>query len=115
MSLGIANGVTICEKHSFIDFGLVMTKKVISGPTPQTKKVTVPARNGSVDMTEVLTNDVRYNDRTINISFFAGDKFDALPDIISEIQLAWAGKKTKIIFDDDAAFYWMGRIENALQ
>lgn len=110
--LGIENGVTICDKHSFKDFGLIMTNKVISGPTPKTKKVAVPARNGSVDMTEVLTNDVRYNDRTINISFFAGDKLDALPDIISQIQIAWAGEKTKIAFDDDMAFYWLGRIES---
>ena len=94
--LGKENGVTICDKHSFHDFGLIMTNKVISGPVPKTKKVEVPARNGSIDMTEVVTDDVKYEDRTINISFFAGNDLDALPAITSKIQTAWSGMKAKI-------------------
>lgn len=109
--LGKENGVTICDKHSFHDFGLIMTNKVISGPVPKTKKVEVPARNGSIDMTDVVTDDVKYEDRTINISFFAGNDLDALPAITSKIQAEWSGAKTKIIFDDDEAFYWLGRID----
>lgn len=109
--IGKENGVTICDKHSFHDFGLIMTNKVISGPVPKTKKVEIPTRNGSIDMTEVVTDDVKYEDRTINISFFAGNDLDALPVITSRLQTEWSGMKAKITFDDDEAFYWIGRID----
>lgn len=110
--IGIINGVTICDKHSYNDFGLIMTNKVISGPEPQIERINVPFRNGSIDLTEVNTHDVRYKDRTIKITFFAGNNLDLLPDIASKIQMSWSGQKTKIIFDDDLSYYWLGRIES---
>ena len=58
-------GVMIGEKHSIKDWGLIMTSKVISPPVPQLNMVSVPLRDGSLDLTESLTGDVKYNDRNI--------------------------------------------------
>ena len=108
-------GVTINGKHSFRDFGLVMTEKEIGAPEAQTKYVEVPGRNGAIDMTEVLTGNVRYKDRQIKCKFYTDRKAKDWSAFISEIQNAFQGQFCKLIFDDDAAFYWIGRVSVELE
>lgn len=103
------NGVSIDGKHSFFDYGLIMTEKTISAPEAQINKVAIPGRNGSVDFSEVLTGNVRYNDRTISMSFYTDKKPLEWSSFVSEIRNRFQGNKVRIIFDDDIAFYWLGR------
>lgn len=105
------NGVTFGEKHSFEDFGLILSSKSISPPEPQTKLVTVPLRDGTIDLTESLTNDVRYNDRMLSMSFSVIDQVNMWPKKISAIENFLHGRRMKIIFDDDCAFYYIGRLK----
>jgi hypothetical protein len=103
-------GVTIGEKHSYNDFGLILSKKEISPPVPQTKLVTVPMRDGSIDLTESLTDDVKYNDRTITLTFSVVCSITEWAGKISEIENYMHGQRMNIIFDDDPGFYYVGRI-----
>lgn len=103
-------GVTMNDKHSFRDYGLIMTEKKISDPEPQTKYVEVPGRNGSIDMTETLTGNVRYKDRTIECKFATTKRVGEWSSFISSLQNEFQGQNVKLIFDDDAAFYWIGRV-----
>ena len=48
-------GVTFGDKHSFDDFGIYLTSKTINPPEPQTNTISVPLRDGSIDLTESLT------------------------------------------------------------
>lgn len=102
-------GVTIGEKHSFRDWGIILSSKVISPPEAQINKVDVPMRDGSIDLTESLTDDIKFKDRTITLNFTVIDhtKWTA---IVSEIQNYLHGKQMKIVFDDDLAFYYFGRV-----
>lgn len=103
-------GVMIGEKHSYNDFGLILSSKVISPPVPQTNMVTVPMRDGSLDLTEALTEDVKYNDRVITLNFSVIDARNTWTAKVSEIQNYLHGKRMKIVFDDDAAYYYIGRV-----
>ena len=104
------NGVMFGEKHSYRDFGLILSSKTISPPEPQTKFVAVPLRNGSLDLTESLTGDVRYKDRYITMTFTVIDPVNMWSARVSEVQNYLQGKRLRIIFDDDCAFYYVGRV-----
>lgn len=103
-------GVTFGNKHSLNDLGLVFVTKKISKPEPQTKMVSVPGRNGDIDMSEVLTQDIRYKNRQIEIKFRHFTPYMDRASRMSELMLALHGQKMKIIFDDDPGYYYWGRV-----
>lgn len=104
-------GVRFDDIHSEKDLGLILNKKIISPPSPQTKKVKVPMRNGTIDLTELLSGDVKYDDRKINMTFtMMGDR-RYWPTRISAIENIVNGKKFRIIFDDDESWYYLGRVD----
>lgn len=104
-------GVMFDDKHSYDDFGLIYNTKTISEPVVQKKYVSVPGRNGAIDLSEVLTGNPRYDDREINVTFTIMEPFPKWELKRSEIAQALHGRKMRIVFDDDKAFYWYGRIE----
>jgi hypothetical protein len=103
-------GVLFGSYHSYDDLGLILSKKEISPPVPQTKLVTVPMRDGSIDMTESLTDDVKYNDRTITMTFSMILPQADWSSKLSYVENCIHGQKMNIIFDDDAGFYYVGRV-----
>lgn len=108
-------GVKLGEKHSFYDFGLIMTGFDVSAPVPQTKMVSVPGRSGDLDYSEVVTGGIRYLPRTVTIKFFCEDDINTWTQRVSEIRNEIAGRRLKIIVDNDKAFYWYGRITDVSQ
>lgn len=104
-------GVLIGEKHTYNDWGLILTSKAISPPAPQLHMVSVPMRDGSIDLTETLTEDVKYSDRTITLNFAVVDPRNTWTSKISEIANYLHGKRFRIVCDDDVAFYYVGRVE----
>lgn len=109
--MSITNGVMFGEKHSYRDMGLILVNKKIGEPQVQTKTVVVPSRNGSVDMSEVLAGAVRYGDREISLKFRSLTPYKDRFSVISSVANLIHGEKMQIIFDDDAFFYYLGRIE----
>ena len=103
-------GVTIGDKHSYNDFGLLMKTKVISPPEVQTKFLEVPMRNGSIDMTDTLTGSVKYKNRPITIKFKILDRYEDVWTKVSEVENYLHGDRMKVIFDDDPGFYYVGRL-----
>lgn len=99
------NDEYICESYGFI-----LTNKTISNAEPQTNLIEVPGRNGSIDMSEVLTGNVRYKNRTISLVLWIGNDFKNFELIASDIRKKYNGKTVSIIFSDDLAFYWYGRV-----
>ncbi len=110
MRYGKEFGVTIDDKHSYRDLGLILTEKDLGKPEAQTNLVSVPLRDGSIDMTETLTNDIRYKDRVIKLTFYYPGHQDTWAAKFSELQNLLNGQKARLVFDDDIAFYYTGRI-----
>lgn len=101
-------GVKFGTKHSYRDFGMYLTKKEISFPSPKTEKVSVPGRDGDIDLTEALGVGVRYENRTLKFTFTTKNEtmwaksLSALADYLH-------GQKMKVILDADRSYYWYGR------
>lgn len=105
------NCVMIGDKHSFNDLGLLLTSKVISPPKPKLNLLSVPLRDGCIDLTESVTDIIKYDDRKIEMNFKMIGLAETWVQRISEIYNYIHGQKLKIIFDDDLAFYYIGRLE----
>ena len=105
------NGIKIGDKHSYNDWGLILVSKQISPPDPQTKMVDVPMRDGSIDLTEVLSEDVKYKDRIITMLFEMMGPRANWSARVSDIQNYLHGRRLQIICDDDCAFYYVGRLK----
>jgi hypothetical protein len=104
-------GVYIGGKHCWNDYGMILAKKTIGLPTAQTYSVEVPGRNGLLDLSEALTGGVVYSNRTISLSFVTAEKFSgkSWADFLSFLSNDVHGRKTKIVFDEDATYYYTGR------
>lgn len=102
-------GVTIGGKHSYYDFGLVMTKKFISRPEPKTNYIEVPGSSDLIDLSEAVSGHVEYKPRTIQLEFRASIEGIYQATRYSEILQYWNSSKERIVFDDDVAFFWIGR------
>lgn len=103
-------GVTIGEKHSIDDWGLILTRRIISPPEVQTNFIEVPQRDGKIDLSESLAGLVKYYNREIELDFTFKDAIGNYSARFSEIQNYCHGKKMRIIFDDDMDNYYLGRI-----
>lgn len=103
-------GVLFDNYHTFRDFSLVLSKKTIQTPNIKTKKVAVDGMDGELDLTDYF-GDVSYENRDLSFEFTTLAKFTEFNDLFSKIQNALHGKKMKIVLDDDASFYYIGRIK----
>lgn len=103
-------GITIGEKHTYNDWGMILSSKTITPPVPKINRVSVPVRDGSIDLTETLTEDIKFEDRALSFTFSVVDAREKWATKISEIQNYLQGKTLKIVCDDDPAFYYIGRV-----
>lgn len=104
-------GVRFDNIHSCTDLGLTLCGFTISPPEPKTYKVNIVGADGSIDLTESLTGDVKYKDRTIKMEFAMIGGWREVQDKYSEVLNALHGKRfSEIVFDDDGNYYHVGRV-----
>lgn len=107
-------GVTIIVDdksiHTYRDWRLKWFGIDISSPKAKTYTIDIPGMDGSLDLTESLMGDVKYNNRTIKLSFETdGDYYD-WATLSSKFNNFCHGRKVKVILDTDPNYYWEGRI-----
>lgn len=103
----------ILDKHNtWLDWGLILTGKEISLAEPKTNYVNIDGMSGSLDLSESLTGEITYKDRTILASFWTnkGSRRDR-EVLLKNITFALHGKKIKIIEPDDPDHYFYGRVK----
>lgn len=78
-------------------------------PKIKTNTIEIPGRDGVLDLTDYFGR-VFYENRPIQMEF--GRIYDRMlwPQIYSEILNRFHGKRCKVIFDDDPAYFWVGRV-----
>lgn len=103
------NGVTFGTKHSYNDFGLILSGKTISLPKAKTKTVEVPGADGVLDLTECLTDDIKYQNRTLQFTFTVIDPLASWAAVLSEVTNFLHGRKLRIYMDWDRNYYYEGR------
>lgn len=104
-------GVQFGEKHSYVNWNLMLTSKKIGLPEPKKETIDIPGSDGELDFTESLTGDVKYSNRTLEFTFFADVSYKMWYVLLSEITNYLHGQRLKIILDDDRNFYYIGRAE----
>ena len=96
--------------HTGNDLDLVMTAKNLQAPTLQSQKVEIPGRNGAIDMSEFLTGEPTYNNRTLSFSFFGNGSRDEVLYLI-DTMLEYHGRYITIVVDDMENWSYEGRAD----
>lgn len=102
------NGITFGDYHSN-DFSLILASIEDIPPALKENYLEVPYRNALLDMSEAFGKKA-YEKRTPRYTFSVvqgGESWDA---VIRKIAKAIHGKRLKIIYDRDPAFYLLGRV-----
>lgn len=104
-------GVTFNGHHSFRDYHLLPTSApVITPPEVKTHYIEVPGADGSLDLTEALTGYPTYGDRkgNFNFQFYApkSEWYNVYNDIVHDLN----GVSADVIMDEDAQYYYKGRL-----
>ena len=61
----------IDKYNTAYDWGLVLTGQDLTPPAPKTNYVQLDGMSGSLDLTEALTGEVTYSDRTLTMTYTA--------------------------------------------
>ena len=99
-------GVTFGIKHSYEDFGLILSSKEIGLPTPKTESVSVIGRNGDLDLTDALGDDVKFENRKLSFTFSLLNGARDWTVTLSNLSNYLHGKKMRIVMDADKTFYY---------
>ncbi len=109
-----AVGITFIDTEtsaSFVtlDNGMILSDMSIGDPAARTHEVTIPGKDGVLDLTDAL-GGVNYENRTITLEFriieYTTERFHAAN---SKMRNALDGRRMKVILGDDPGYYWLGR------
>jgi len=103
-------GVKFGDKHSFKDFNLFWERFQITYPEAKTYEIDVPGADGQVDLTELLTGDVKFNNRTVSFVFSYLGEYEKWHQVLNEVSNHLHGKKLKIIPDTEPDYFYLGRL-----
>lgn len=93
------------------DWGLTLTAKAVSEPSPKTNYQELDGVSGSLDLTEALTGEVAYSDRTLTASFSISDgTVQEREVLLRRITAALHGRRVHIVEPDSPEFYLVGRV-----
>lgn len=102
-------GVTFGDYHSYDDLSLILNSKIISAPEPKVETLDVPGADGVLDFTEAF-GGVKYNNRQLVFNFTQIAPSAYFPTAQSNISNKLNGTKCEIVLDEDADFFYIGRL-----
>lgn len=94
--------------HTGRDFNMVMTAKDIPLPAPQTLTVEIPGRNGLLDLSESLTGEISYKNRTLKFNFVGDGSRETVLSLIERMS-EYHGQYITVTTDDYPGWYYTGR------
>ena len=98
--------------NTWYNWRLILTAKDITPPEPKTNYVNLDGMNGTLDLSESLTGEVTYQDRTITASFWTDEgSYRDREILLHEIVTSLHGKKIRIVEPDDPDRYFFGRVK----
>lgn len=104
------NQITFGNYKSYDDLFLICTGKTIGSPAAKTATVDIEGGDGVLDYTEYF-GDVKYKNRKLKFDFESIVPQAQFPELYSAILNALNGQKMKIVLDEDADFYYIGRLD----
>lgn len=104
-------GIQFGTKHTYDDWDLVLTNKVIGLPNPKTSSVDVEGADGVIDTSEVLSGEIKFSNRELQFEFTMTTDYEEYNELVTEIANYLHGRKLKIILDEDDDYYYYGRCQ----
>lgn len=110
------NGITFTSwntnvsKHSYADFGVILTEQNIGLPSPKTYSVSIEGMDGSLDLSECF-GEMKYENRTLKFTFESIDKITDWQAKMINISSFLHGQKMKIKTWPEPDFYYVGRCQ----
>lgn len=102
---------TFDKYNSWYDWRSTLTGKSVSAPEPKTNYIELDGAHGTLDLTEALTGEVTYNDRTVTASFLCSEgSYEDRRALLRDIASALHGRKVQIVEPDDIDHYFLGRV-----
>ena len=102
-------GIIFGNYHSYDDFSLFLTGKVINLPRVKTEYVDIQGADGKLDLTEYF-DEPKYENRKLTFSFETMLRGNEFYELYNEIANAIHGKRLNIVLDENSYFYFNGRI-----
>lgn len=97
--------------NTWYDWRAVLTAKDVTPPTPKTNYVDIDGMSGSLDLSEALTGEITYEDRTVTASFWIDNgTVNDRAVLLREIASMFHGRKIQVIEPDDLEHYFYGRV-----
>lgn len=90
-------------------FLIPTSRPTLSTPGPQTKFVDIPGMNGGYDISDYLTPNMVFTDRSGSLEFVVDNEHADWLTIYLEIATYLHGQKMKMILADDPEWYYEGR------
>lgn len=83
--------------------------RTIATPSYKENKVSVPFRDGDIDLTEAISGITRFENRQIELRFEIRTVRYEWMDTMMDLYARFHGKRVELSFGDDADFVWLGR------
>ena len=97
--------------NTWYDWRLILTSKDVTPPEPKTNYVELDGADGTLDLSEALTGEITYKDRTVSATFWTDEgSRDDRSILLKKIVSVLHGKKIKLIEPDDPDHYFYGRV-----
>lgn len=90
------------------DYNANYIHKEIQPPTPRQEWVDVPLRDGAINATKYLSDRPFFMTREIKIGFELRGPRGMWPLTWSKLLADFHGQEVRVVFSDDAAFFWEG-------
>ena len=101
---------TNISKHSYTDFGVILTEQNIGLPSPKTYSISIEGMDGRLDLSECF-GEMKYENRTLKFTFESIDKITDWQAKMINISSSLHGQKMKIKTWSDPDFYYIGRCQ----
>lgn len=86
------------------------SRPVVNPPAPKTNYVDIPGSNNSIDLTESLTGNVKYNPREGSFEFLVDtSQWNSWIEAYTTIMNYLHGRRMDLILDDEPNYYYSGR------
>lgn len=101
------------SKNTWTDWHLIPSERpYVDSPEVREKMVEIPGRSGLLDMTEMLTGDIHYGNRTGSWTFYVMHEYwSSWKNAYNAILVFLHGKRMKVYLEDDPNYYYIGRFK----
>lgn len=100
------------DVNTYYDLHLILTALSVSPPEAKTNYVELDGMSGTLDLTESLSGEVTYKDRTITATLWTDyGNYNDRNKLLNELICKFHGKKIMIIEPDHPEQYFNGRVK----